>query len=292
MKNAPAVTARRATKKIVRAPALLVLAAIVETTAPETQAAIVVAEQVVPVATMRLMGLVVTGRHRIGLVVTGRHRIGLVVTAIDHTRRVPLATATLDHAVMDRQLIDPVVTAIGHTRHVPLATAQPARRGLLVTAPIRRALRVTVTRARPAQVVETGLILRAPLVMGIRGRPVPVETVLTLRVLPATAKLGHAVRATTALAFRVVTEIHVHLGPAAETVPTVRAPRAMAILLVGRRALVETAPIRRAPPETARARTDLEAIVRIVRARIVHMVTSRAVSGNPMGESVARSARR
>ena len=268
MTNAPAVTARRATKRIVRAPALLVLAAIV------------VAEQVARAAIMLLIG----------------------------------------HAVMDRLRIGLVVTAIGHTRHVPLATAKPARRGLLVTAPIRRALRATGIRVlvvtattvlairaetatpRPGLHVPVAIvpILRAPLGTVIRGRPVPVGTVLTLRVLPATATLGHAAtatlghpaRATTALAFRVVTEIHVHLGPAVETVPTVRAPRAMEIPRVGRRALVETAPIRRAPPETARARTDLEAIVRIVRARIVHMAISRAVSGSPMGGSVARSARR
>ena len=251
MKNAPAVTARRAKKRIVRAPALLVLAAIVETTAPETQAAIVVAEQVVPVATTRL----------------------------------------IDHAVMDRQLSGLAATAIGHTRRVPLAMAQPARRGLLAIAPIRRALRATVIRGRSVLVVtdHTPLVQRAT---EMRVHAVRATTALIRRVQRATETRVHAARATTALAFRVVTEIHVHLGPAAETVPTVRAPRAMAILLVGRRALVETAPIRRAPPETARAQTDLEAIVRIVRAQIVHTAISRVATGNPMGESAARSARR
>jgi hypothetical protein len=227
VKNAPAVTARRATKRIVRAPALLVLAAIVETTAPETtapetQAAIVVAEQVVRVATMRL----------IDPVGTCRHRIGHAVTAIDHTRHVP-------H-----------VTAIDLTRRVPLAMAQPARRGLLVTAPIRRALRAT----------------------GIRVLVVTATTVLAIRAETATPRPGP------------------HVLVAID--PTLRAPRAMAILLVGHRALAETDPIRRAQPGTARARTDLEAIVRIVRARIVHTAISRVATGNPMGESAARFARR
>lgn len=85
----------------------------------------------------------------------------------------------------------------------------------------------------------------------------------------ATPTLGHAVRATTALAFRVVTEIHDHLEPAVETVLTIRAPRA-----------------------TARVRIVREAIARIVHAPIVLTATSRAVSGSPMGESVVRSARR
>lgn len=162
------------------------------------------------------------------------------------------------------------------------------------TAMIVLAIRVATAIHLPGHHVLVAIdpILRAPLVMEIRGRPVPVVTDHTPLVQRATATLGHAVRATTALAFRVVTKIRDHLGPAAETVPTVRAPRATAIPLVGRRVLVETVRIRRALRGMARVRTGLEAIVRIVRVPIGHMAISHVASGSPMGESVVRSAKR
>jgi hypothetical protein len=89
----------------------------------------------------------------------------------------------------------------------------------------------------------------------------------------------------------------------------VAGPRAaMVILRVGLRVLGETVPIRRARYATDRDQTVREVTVRIalvanaqiVLARIVRtghapivlMVTSHAVSGSPMGESVVRFARR
>jgi hypothetical protein len=153
---------------------------------------------------------------------------------------------------------------------VATAIPRPGRHVPVETVPIRLAPLVMEILDRPAPAVETVLTLLVHPAMGIRGRPAqPEATDPTLLVLLAMVIHVHVAMARTAHVSPAVTVTRVHHVP-----------------------LVEIAPIRRAPPATARARTDLEAIVRIVLARIVRMATSREESGNPMGESAARSARR
>jgi len=300
VKNAPAVTARRATNQIVLAAghqALAVIAVVIlPATAAEALVVIVVAEQVVRVEIT--------------------HLIGLVVTGIGHTRRVPLVMVIVPippvrlgtgiplpgrPVVTGRQLIGRV------------AMAQPARPGLLATVPIHLVLLAMVICGRHAQPEATVLVIRvataiprpgrhvpvetvpirlAPLVMEILDRPAPaVETVLTLLVHPAMGIRGRpaqpeATDPTLLVLLAMVIHVHVAMARTAHVSPAVTVTRVRHVQLV------EIAPIRRPPPATARARTDLEAIVRIVLARIVRMAISRVESGNPMGESAARSVRR
>jgi hypothetical protein len=168
-------------------------------------------------------------------------------------------------------------------------------RVLVATATTVLVIRVETATPRPGLhvSVETVPIRLAPPATEIHGRHAQaVVTAPTRLALPATGIRVHAARATIALVFPAVTAIPVRPEPVVVTVPIIPVPRAMAIPRVGLRVRGETAPIRRAPRATARVRTDLEAIAQIVHAPIAHMVISRAVSGNPMGESVVRSARR
>jgi hypothetical protein len=105
VKNAPAVTARRATNQIVLAAEHQALAAIVvETLAIVVVVVIVLAEQTVRVVTTPLIDHAVTVRL-IDHAVTVR-LIDHAVTATGHTRPVPPVTAMRAHAVMEHRLID------------------------------------------------------------------------------------------------------------------------------------------------------------------------------------------
>jgi hypothetical protein len=270
VKNAPAVTARRATNQIVLAVEHQALAAIVvvilAATAAETLAVVVVvvivlAEQTVRVVTMRL--------------------IDHAVTANVHTRRARLVTAMRAHAVMEHLRIGPAIRVV-------MVILQPG-------------LRVPVATAL------TRLVL---LVMGILGHRVPVAIVPTRRVLRVMVIHVHVVMAMTAHVSLVAMAIraagpHVamvlHLpgrhGPAVID-PIQRVPLVTEIL--GLRVPGETVPIRRVPRATARVQivreanglTVLARIAQIVHAPIALTATSHAVSGSPMGESVVHFARR
>ena len=108
MKNAPAVTARRATNQIVLAAEHQALAAIVvETLAIVVVVVIVLAEQTVRVVIMRLIDRAVTVRlidHAV--TATGHTRPVPPVMAIAPIHRARLVPAMRAHAVMEHRLID------------------------------------------------------------------------------------------------------------------------------------------------------------------------------------------
>jgi len=265
VKNAPAVTARRATNQIVLGPVQQVLAGAgtetaTQTAAPavrETQteapAAIVVAELNVRVATTP--------------------RIAPAEMATDHTRLAHRATG-----------IDPILRA-------PLVTAIRVHPEVMVIALTRRALLVMViARIRRApRVMEIDRIRRALRGTAIRDRPAAVAIVPTLLVLLAMAIPVPVAMAMTA-----------HVFPAATAIQVAGLLGAMAIRLVDRPGPAETDPIRHALLVTVRDQSVLVSIGltvlartdRIGRVPIVPMATSRVASGNRMGESVVRSARR
>jgi hypothetical protein len=275
VKNAPAVTARRATNQIVLVADHQALAVTVAgtsagtpaVTVAEMLAAIVLAEQTVRVATTP--------------------RIAPAAKATDHTRRVPpvmatghihrarLVTAIRDHVVMAHRLIDLVVMV------------RPARLARLVTAH---------TQLDP-HAMETVHILLDPRVMEILGHRVPVASVPTVlvpraMVIPvpvAMAMTAHVFLAATAIQAagpHVVTGIRLVDRPApGETAPILRGRHATVRVLIVHEVTVLIALV--AIGLTVLARNGL-----IVHAQIVPMVTSRAASGSPMGESVVRSARR
>jgi hypothetical protein len=140
-------------------------------------------------------------------------------------------------------------------------------------------------------------VRRAPVMVGLHAL---VETGLTRRGQPAMVIRAHVAMATAPILRVRPARVSVRTLPArrapAATAPIRHAHLAMAILLVGLHALVENAPIRRAPrvmvtgliPHAQRA----TARARIARVLIDLMATSRAVSGSPVGESAARSGRR
>jgi len=155
----------------------------------------------------------------------------------------------------------PPATAIALIHHGPPATAIDH---------IHRVPLVTATRVRPAAVaiVPTLLVLLA---MGIR---VPVAMAMTAHVFPAATAI-QAAGLLGAMAIR-----QVDLPVRGETALIRQAPRATdpdqsVLVAIGLTVLVRT------------ART-----ARIGRVPIVPMATSHGASGSPMGESVARSARR
>ena len=274
MKNAPAVTARRATNQIVLLAEHQALAVIevvilaataVAALAVIALAAIALAEQTVRVATMLLIGLAVTATghtHHARLVTEIRVLAGMatIVLVIRVATAIPLpgrlarlvtAHTQLDPHVMEIVPIplDPHVTAILRVAHrAPVATA-PTRRVLLVTE--------------------------------ILGHREPVASVLTRLVL--LAMVTHV---------RVVMAMTAHVSPAATAIRAAGPHVVMVILRVGLRVPGETVPIRRARRATARAQIVRGAIAQIVHAPIVLTAISRAENGSPRGEIVVRSARR
>jgi hypothetical protein len=186
---------------------------------------------------------------------TDHTRLARSVTAIARIHRVPLVTGTRVRAVMAHRLI---------ARAVMVRLARLAR---LATVLIPRGLHVMATRVRPAAVaiVPTLLVLRA---MAI---PVRAAMAMTAHVLPAATAI-QAAGLLGAMAIR-----QVDLPVRGETALIRQAPRATdpdqsVLVAIGLTVLVRTARIDRVP--------------------IVPMATSHGASGSPMGESVARSARR
>jgi hypothetical protein len=294
VKNAPAVTARRATNQIVLGPVQQVLAGAgtetaTQTAAPavrETQteapAAIVVAELNVRVAT--------TPRIAPAEMATDHTRLAHRATGIDPILRAPLVTAKPARAataIVARR----VLAEIDHTQRAPLVTAIRVHPEVMVIALTRRALLVMViARIRRApRVMEIDRIRRALRGTAIRDRPAAVAIVPTLLVLLAMAIPVPVAMAMTA-----------HVFPAATAIQVAGLLGAMAIRLVDRPGPAETDPIRHALLVTVRDQSVLVSIGltvlartdRIGRVPIVPMATSRVASGNRMGESVVRSARR
>ena len=270
MKNAPAATARRATNQIVRGPVQQVLAGAGTETATQTAAPTVRETQTEAPAAIAV------AEHNVRVATTPR--IAPAEMATDHTR--------LAHRAM---VIDPIL-------HVPLVTATRVRAATAIVAPrvlaeidrTQHDRHGTAIRVHP-EVMVIALTRRALLVMVIRVRPAAVAIVPTLLVLLAMAIPVPVAMAMTA-----------HVFPAATAIPAAGLLGAMAIRLVDRPGPAETDPIRHAPLVTVRDQSVLVAIGLTVLARtdrighvpIVPMATSRVVSGNPMGESVVRSARR
>jgi hypothetical protein len=279
VKNAPAVTARRATNQIVLAEVHQALAATAVVSLPaaaaETLAMVVVvvivlAEQTVRVVTTRLTDHVVMA-HRL---------IDRAAMATGHTRPVPPVTAMRDHAVMELRLID-LVAMVRPLRRARLAIV-PIPRGLHAMEIVHIRLDPHVTeildRHGPAATAPTRLVLLA---MVIHVRVAMARTALVSLVAMAIRAAGPHVA--------MVIHLPGHHGPAAID-PIQRVPLVTEIL--GLRVPGETVPIRRAPRATARVQIVREAIAPIVHAPIALTATSHAVNGSPMGESVVRSARR
>jgi hypothetical protein len=254
VKNAPAATARRATSQIVRGPVQQVLAEAGTETATETatQVAMEIAAPAVRETQTEAPAAIVVADHNVRVATTPL--IAPAAMANGHTRRVRLVTAIRVH---------PVVMVIALIHHGPPATAID---------PIHRGPPVTAIRVRPAAVaiVPTLLVLRA--------MAIPVRAAMAM------------------------TD---HVFPAATAIQAAGLLGAMAIRRVDRPAPAEIDPIRHAPRATARDQSvpvaiGLTVLVRIARigrvligrVPIVPMATSRGESGSPMGESVARSARR
>jgi hypothetical protein len=258
VKNAPAVTARRATNQIVlvadhqalAATAVAILPAVIAaaTLAIVVVVVIVLAEQTVRVVTMRLIDHAVMAHRLID-------RAAMVRLArLAHLETVPIPRGL--HAM-----------AIARIQRVPLVTEILGRRVPVAIVPTRRVLRAMVIHVH----VGTAMTALVSLVaMAIRAAGPHVAMVIHLPGRHGPAAIDPIQRVP------LVTEI-LGLRVPGETVPIRRAPRATARVRI---ALV------------AIGLTVLALIVRIVLAPIVHTATSRAVSGSPMGESVVRSARR
>jgi hypothetical protein len=274
VKNAPAVTARRATNQIVLVAEHQALAAIAAATPAVIAAAalaaivlavIVLAEQTVRVVTMRPIDRVVTATghtHHARLVteirvLAGKATIVLVIrvaTAIPlpgRLARLETAHTQLDPHVMEivRIRLDPHVTAILRVGH----------RAPVATAPTRRVLLATVSL----------------------GHREPVASVLTRLVL--LAMVTHV---------RVVMAMTAHVSRGATAIRAAGPHVVMVILRVGLRVPGETVPLRRARRATARVLIVHAPIAQIVHAPIVLTAISRAENGSPTGEIVVRSARR
>jgi hypothetical protein len=289
VKNAPAATARRATNQIVRGPVQQVLAgAATETT---TEVAMEIAVPAVRETQTEAPAVIVVAEHNARVATTPP--IAPAEMATDHTR---LARRGMG---IDPILRVPLVTG---TR-VRAATAIVARRGLAEIDPTQRDRHGTAIRVHPGVMVialihhgppATAIdhIHRGPLVTATRVRPAAVAIVPTLLVLLA---MGIPVPVPMAMI--------AHVSPAATVIQAAGLLGAMAIRQVALPVRGETAPIRHAPramdPDlcvlvaiglSVLARTAR--IARIDRVPIVPMATSHGASGSPMGESVARSARR
>jgi hypothetical protein len=230
-----------------------------------------------------------------------------------------VTTRPIDHVVMAHRLIDRAamvrLARLAHLETVPIPRGLHAMAHRLIdlVAMVRLARlahleTVPIPRDRHGMVIAR--IQRVLLVTEILGRRVPVATAPTRLVLRAMVIHVHVGTAMTALVSLVAMAIRaagphvamvIHLpgrhGPAAID-PIQRVPLVTEIL--GLRVPGETVPIRRAPRATARVQivreanglTVLAPIALIVHAQIVLMVTSPAVSGSPMGESVVHFARR
>jgi hypothetical protein len=256
VKNAPAVTARRATNQIVLAADHQALAATAVVSLPAAAAetlavivlvVIVLAEQTVRVVTMRLIDLVVTA--------TGHTRPVPPETAIGLIRCARLVTAMPDHAVMAHRLIDLVVTA------------QPGHLALLEIAPIRLDRLATVIRVLVGT-ATTAPVFPAPTAIPVRPEPVAVIAP-TVLVRVVTATRAHVARATALVGHRVRRPID-------------RILRARRVTVRAQTGVVQIVP----------ARIVRIVPAQIVRVPIGHMAISHVVSGSPMEASVVRSVRR
>jgi hypothetical protein len=198
----------------------------------------------------------------------------------DQIRRARLVTVIRVRAEMAT-----IVLAIRVATAIPL----PGRLARLVTAHIRLDPHVTEIHDRHAPVVETAPTRLALLAMVIHVHVVMAMTALVSLVAMAIRAAGPHVA--------MVIHLPGRHGSAAID-PIQRVPLVTEIL--GLRVPGETVPIRRAPRATAPVQivreanglTVLARIALIVHAQIVLMVTSPAVSGSPMGESVVHFARR
>ncbi len=191
MKNAPAVTARRATNQIVLVADHQALAAIVVVSLPATAAetlaivvvvgivlvVIVLAEQTVRVVTMRLIDHVVMAHRlidraamvrlaRLAHLETVPIPRGLHAMAIAHIHRARFVTEMPDRAVMAHRLIDLVAMAtIDLATHVAMVILQVGLRVPGETGPIRRAPRATacvqIVRALTARIGHAPIALTA-----------------------------------------------------------------------------------------------------------------------------------
>jgi hypothetical protein len=257
VKNAPAETARRATNQIVLAAEHPALAATAVVSLPAAAA-----------ETLAIAVLV-------------------VIVLAEQTVRV-VTTRPIDHVVMAHRLIDRAamvrLARLAHLETVPIP------RGLHAMEIVHIRLDPHVTeildRHGPAATAPTRLVLLA---MVIHVRVAMAMTALVSLVAMAIRAAGPHVA--------MVIHLPGRHGPAAID-PIQRVPLVTEIL--GLRVPGETVPIRRAPRATALVQivreanglTVLARIALIVHAQIVLMVTSPAVSGSPMGESVVHFARR
>jgi hypothetical protein len=252
VKNAPAVTARRATNQIVLVAEHQALAA----------TAVVILPAVIAAATLAIVVVVAI--------------VLVVIVLAEQTVRV-VTMRLIDHAVMAHRLIDHAVMA--HRLIDLVAMVRPVRRARLAIVPIPRGLHAM-------EIVHT---LLDPHVMEILGHHVRVATGPTRLVLLAmvrpvrvamarTAHVSPAATANRAAGPHVAMVIlQVGLRVPGETGPIRRAPRARDRVLIVHEVTVRIA---------------LVAIGLTVLAPIGHTAISRAASGSPMGESVVRSARR
>jgi hypothetical protein len=186
VKNAPAVTARRATNQIVlvgdhQALAAIAAAALVAIVLAVTVLAVtVLAEQTVRVETMRLIDHAVTATghtHHARLVTEIRVLAGMatIVLAIRVATAIPLP-GRLARLVTAHTQLDPHVMEIVRIRLDPHVTAI-LRVGLRVpgeTAPIRRARRATarvqIVREAIVQIVHAPIVLTA-ISRAVNGSP-------------------------------------------------------------------------------------------------------------------------
>ena len=260
MKNAPAVTARRATNQIVLVAEHQALVVTAAATAAATPAVIVLAEQTVRVVTMRLIDHAVMAHRLIDRAGMDRHLIDLVVTAQPaRLALLEIAPIRLDrNATVIRVLVGTATIALVF----PAATAIPVRpEPVAVTAPTVLVRVVTATRAHVAR---------------------------------ATALVGHRVRRPIDRILRALRGMAIRVHDARVTDRILRARRGMAIrVLVG----TATAPIPHAHRVTVRVQTVLEATVQTVlaqtgRAAFDPTAIDLAATGSPRAVNDVRSARR